>query len=139
MNEPFEKPEKRIETFCPLVLKVRDEVDKWRDSRYEGASETTKTLLNFWFNEEHMINERLFKYYFCQREAIETLIYLYEIKGIRNLRDMVIGYDIHKKIAYNPHDDLFAKFCFKMATGSGKTKVMALAIIWSFFKQNHRR
>jgi type III restriction enzyme len=133
MTGPFGKPEKRIETFCPLVLKIREEVDKWRDSDYEGASETTKLLLNFWFKEDHMINEKLFKYYFCQREAIETLIFLYEVKKIKTLRDLVINYDTNKKVAYNPHEDLFAKFCFKMATGSGKTKVMTLAIVWSFF------
>ncbi len=132
MMGPFNKPDNRIETFCPLVLKIREEVDKWRDSGYDGVSETTKILLNFWFNEGHMSNGKLFKYYFCQREAIETLVFLFEVKQIRTLRDLVINYDISKKIAYNPHDDLFTKFCFKMATASGKTKVMALAIVWSF-------
>ncbi len=133
MSGPFQKPETRIATFCPLVLKIRDEVDKWRESRYEGASETTKLLLNFWFHEGHMTNGKIFKYYFCQQEAIETLIYLYEIKKIRSLRELVVNYDVNKKVAYNPHEDLFSKFCFKMATGTGKTKVMTLAIVWSFF------
>ena len=133
MIGPFDKPDKRIEAFCPLVLKIREEVDKWRESGYDGASETTKILLNFWFKDGHMINGRLFRYYFCQREAIETLIFLYEVRKIRTLRELVINYDINKKVAYNPHDDLFAKFCFKMATGTGKTKVMSLAIVWSFF------
>ncbi len=135
MIGPFCKPETRIETFFPLVLKIREDVDKWRESGYAGVSETTKTLLNFWFNEDHLSNGRLFKYYFCQREAIETLIFLYEVKKIRTLRELVINYDINKKVAYNPHDDLFAKFCFKMATGTGKTKVMTLAIVWSFFNR----
>ena len=135
MSGPFEKPETRIETSCPLVLKIREEVDAWREKGYEGASETTRLLLNFWFNEDHVSNSSFFKYYFCQREAIETLIYLYEIKKIKTLRDLIINYDKKKKIAYNPHEDLFSKFCFKMATGSGKTKVMALAIVWSFFNR----
>src|SRR3989338_3931419 len=135
MNEPFIQPEKRIETSCHLVPKIREEVNKWRESNYLGASKTTKTLLNFWFKDGHLIDEKEFKYYFCQREAIETLIYLYEVKKIRTLRDLIINYDKKKKIAYNPHEDLFSKFCFKMATGSGKTKVMALAIVWSFFNR----
>src|SRR3989339_197038 len=134
MNDgPFYKPEKRIETSAHLVPKIREEVDKWRSAGYIGASQTTKTLLNFWFNDGHLINKKEFRYYFCQRESIETLIYLYEVMKIRSLKDLIIKYDIKKKVAYNPHDDLFAKYCFKMATGTGKTKVMALAIVWSFF------
>ena len=135
MTGPFEKPEKRIETSCPLVPKIREEVEKWRDSDYSGASETTKTLLRFWFKEEHRINDNSFKYYFCQREAIETLIYLFEVKKIRTLRDLIVSYDTEQKSAYNPHEDLFSKYCFKMATGSGKTKVMALAMVWSYFNR----
>lgn len=133
MTNPFLKPQKRIETSASLVTKIREEVNKWREDNYPEASETTKTLLRFWFNEGHLMDGKEFQYYFCQREAIETLIYLFEIKRIRSLREMIIDYDINKKIAYNPHEDLFAKYCFKMATGSGKTKVMALAIVWSFF------
>ena len=133
MSNPFVKPSKRIETSAWLVPKIREEVDKWREKEYIGASETTKTLLRFWFTEGHLVNEKEFQYYFCQREAIETLIYLFEIKKIRNMRELIVNYDIKKKLAYNPHEDLFAKYCFKMATGSGKTKVMALAIVWSFF------
>lgn len=135
MNSPFEQPEKRIKTFCPLIPKIREEVNKWRDSNYPGVSETTKTLLHFWFKDEHRINDRPFKYYFCQREAIETLIYLFEVKKVRALRDLIVGYDTEKKLAYNPHEDLFAKYCFKMATGTGKTKVMTLAIVWSYFNR----
>ena len=135
MNDPFLKPEKRIETSAWLVPKIREEVNKWRELKYEGASETTKTLLRFWFSEGHLIDKKPFQYYFCQREAIETLIYLFEIKKFRTLGDLVKNYDIKKKIAYSIHEDLFAKYCFKMATGSGKTKVMALAIVWSFFNR----
>jgi len=135
MNGPFSQPEKRIETSCHLVPKIREEVNKWRESDYPGVSKTTKTLLNFWFKDGHLIDNKEFKYYFCQREAIETLIYLYEVKKIRTLRELIVNYDIKKKIAYNPHEDLFAKYCFKMATGTGKTKVMALAIVWSFFNR----
>src|SRR3989344_8320290 len=135
MNEPFNQPEKRIETSCHLVPKIREEVNKWRETDYHGVSKTTKTLLNFWFKDGHLIDNKEFKYYFCQQEAIETLIFLYEVKKIRTLRELIVNYDIKKKLAYNPHEDLFAKYCFKMATGSGKTKVMALAIVWSFFNR----
>ena len=135
MTGPFDKPEKRIKTLCPLVSKIREDVEKWKKSSHLGASETTKTLLNFWFKEDHRINDKPFKYYFCQREAIETLIYLFEVKKIRTLKDLIVSYDGEKKLAYSPHEDLFAKYCFKMATAAGKTKVMALAIVWSFFNR----
>ncbi len=134
MSSPFEEPIDRMATLAPLVPKIREEVNKWRANGYPGASETTNSLLNFWFNEDHKQNERFFRYYFCQREAIETLIYLYEIKKFRRLEQLVRIYDTTKKVAYNPNEDLFAKYCFKMATGTGKTKIMALAIVWSFFK-----
>ena len=135
MISPFLKPEERTKTLCQLVPKIRNEVEKWRNSEYPGVSETTKTLINFWFKEEHRIRDKSFKYYFCQREAVETLIYLFEVKKIRRLRDLIVNYDSEKKLAYSPHEDLFPKYCFKMATGTGKTKVMTLAIVWSFFNR----
>ena len=134
MNNPFEEPKDRINSSSPLVPKIREEVGRWRKNGYPEVSETTATLLNFWFNEEHRQNDKFFRYYFCQREAIETLIYLYEVKKIRSLAQLVRSYDTTKRVAYNPNEDLFAKYCFKMATGTGKTKVMSLAIVWSFFK-----
>lgn len=134
MSGPFEEPVDRMKTSAPLVPKIRDEVNKWRAEGYPGVSETTNILLNFWFNEEHKQNDRFFRYYFCQREAIETLIYLYEVKKFRRLEQLIRAYDTTKKVAYNPNEDLFAKYCFKMATGTGKTKIMSLAIVWSFFK-----
>ena len=61
----------------PLVYKIRLAVKEWRDSDYSGASETTKALLQFWFKPYgHKKNGNVFQYYFAQREAIESLIYL---------------------------------------------------------------
>ncbi len=130
---PFEEPEVRVESTAPLVEALRQEVIAWRDSGYPGSSDTTMRLLQFWFDEEHKINEENFRFYFAQREAIETLIYIYEIKKFTKMSDLILNYDKTKKIAYNPNEYLFPKYCFKMATGSGKTYVMALAIVWSFF------
>ncbi len=132
---PTEEPKKRIPTTAPLVDKIREDVKEWRINGYKGASNTTKRLLEFWFEEEHYVDGKVFEYYFAQRESIETMIYLYEVKKHRNLRDLIINYDTTKKVAYNPHDDKFAKYCFKMATGSGKTLVMSLGIVWSYFNK----
>lgn len=133
MTGPFKEPTQRIKTTCPLITKLREEVDAWRKGGYPNVSKTTKRLLDFWFNEDHIENGKRFKYYFCQREAIETLIYAYEVKKARSLRDLIRYFDITKKVAYSPHEDLFPKYCFKMATGTGKTKIMALAMVWNYF------
>ena len=130
---PFDEPDTRVQTTAPLVDAIRNEVRDWREAGYRGVSDTTRRLLQFWFEEDHIIGLEKFRYYFAQREAIETLIYLYEVKKFRKMSDLIMNYDSTKKIAYNPHEDLFPKYCFKMATGSGKTYVMALSIIWAFF------
>ena len=64
----------------PLVTKIREAVDVFRKSGYEGASSTSKSLLKWWFETEHPIPgtypEEYFNYFFSQREAIEALVYL---------------------------------------------------------------
>jgi len=132
MNNPFEIPKERLKTNCYAVQTLRKMVNEWRSQDYPNTTKTTKRLLNFWFKEEH-INEKdeEFKYYFCQREAIETLIFCFEILKIRRFKDLM---DIVKiPIFYDPAQDNYTRFTFKMATGSGKTKVMSLAIVWSYF------
>jgi len=65
----------------PLVADLRKKVKEWRNENYRGATETSKALLNWWFNEEHVICDKdgatsLFRYYFAQREAVETVVWL---------------------------------------------------------------
>ena len=153
-----------------LVSKLRESVDKWRQGSYIGASDVTKRLFNYWFEEDHFIDDAVFRYYYGQREAIETLVYLHEIEKIKDFKDL-------QKFFSNPHQssDLFLqedgiefltstsgkrqirryfpddqkvgiqdippenlqRLAFKLATGSGKTVIMAMAIVWSYFhKQN---
>jgi hypothetical protein len=76
----------------PLVSKVRKEVFAWRNKGYAGASATSVALLKWWFETEHLTEEadgtlRTFNYYFAQREAVETIIWLYESK-LRQLLPM---------------------------------------------------
>jgi len=145
-KDPYMVPEliNRQPTDAPLVDRLREKVYEWRKSGYKGATETTQKLLSYWFYRDHLSDGRTFKYYFCQREAIETLIYLYEVKRIFLLGDMQPFY-IEKKAKQialqlfkeNEREAAMAqkypKYCFKMATGSGKTKVMSLAIVWAYF------
>ncbi|MEM4721361.1 MAG: DEAD/DEAH box helicase family protein [Candidatus Methanomethylicaceae archaeon] len=127
---------------CPLVRSIRAEVDGWRRGGYAGVSETSRTLLNYWFNSEHEIideegNAIPFRYHWAQREAIETIIYLYEMRNIRSVAELMFEFGDETiadlALGINPEEDRWPKQCCKMATGSGKTKVMSLAIVWSYY------
>src|SRR3989344_6266367 len=109
-----------------LNKKLKEAVSRWRAKDYQGATEVTKRLLNFWFNEDHTLeDEEEFKFWKCQREAIDAVIYLYEICGYTSLHEIFQNFNISKSV--DPTQDKWPKYCFKMATGSGKTFVMAMA------------
>src|ERR1041384_3884544 len=115
------------------VPAIEKEVKTWREAGCPGVTKTTKRLLQFWFAREHrLLNGTTFKYYEAQCEAIETLIYLFEVKKIRRVKEMLVEYHGGQSIQF-PALDEFARYALKMATGSGKTKVMALAIAWQYF------
>jgi type III restriction enzyme len=82
---------KIIETRRPsktlLANSIRKEVDAWRETEYKqpkGISQTSLTLLNHWFGQDHIVDGEVFHFRFAQREAMETTIYLYEVKGVRD-------------------------------------------------------
>ena len=155
----------------PLLLppKIRNRVDAWRDGGYRGASDVTGRLFEYWFEEDHEISgfDVPFRYYFCQREAIETLAWLVEIGGQRDAKAIVESYAtvkqrdlISKNVEFQttmdgrrqirryvpeleaegiqdlPPENLL-RLAFKMATGSGKTWVMAMVIVWSRLHKQH--
>lgn len=130
-------PAQRVVSKAYLVNELRKAVFDWREKGYQGSTETTKRLLKFWFEEEHVANNELFQFWFCQREAIETLIYVYEVMKKRNFVDMARDFGSGPIIGYDPSYDQYPLYAFKMATGTGKTFVMAFAIIWSYF--SHRK
>jgi type III restriction enzyme len=118
---------------APCVPGIREKVKTWRDDGHKGVSDTTRILLNHWFYTDHKLpNGRKFKYHPFQREAIETLIYLYEVAKVRRHKTLVETFATRSDLRLLQYDD-FARYCVKMATGSGKTKVMSLAIAWQFF------
>ncbi|MBN2082294.1 DEAD/DEAH box helicase family protein [bacterium] len=125
----------------PLVYKIRKGVKKWRDSGYEGASETTKALLQYWFGEEHKVQgsdgiNSEFRYYFSQREAVESVIWLYEIEKARDPYALM-KYDASGSVSHGLFNEDWTRYVMKMATGSGKTKVMTLLIAWSYFHRKY--
>ncbi len=117
----------------PLVNALRADVERWRETNYRNATPITRELLRHWAREDLL--RRLF---FCQREAVETIIYLAEIRqgGKRigftpqftdeNLATLV---DTPNNA---PDIPALIRYGCKMATGSGKTVVMAMLIAWAF-------
>lgn len=121
---------------APAVPAIRQAVIEWRDKGYPGATNTSRALLNHWFNTDHKLPNGLkFTYHPAQREAVESMIYVFEIAKTRTQTDLYQRFipAEFKNSLRLPDIDPFARYCVKMATGSGKTKVMSLAIAWQFF------
>ena len=96
-----------------LVNKIRPRVKQWRESDWPGVTNTTRKLLSHW----HDMSMRAYPFFFCQLDAIETLIWLNET---REGQGMLIQDDGSK----------FRRLCTKLCTGGGKTIVMAMLIAW---------
>jgi type III restriction enzyme len=140
----------------PLVNKLRADVSNWRRSKepYRGASKVTKELFAYWFSQDR--HRPLF---FCQREAVETIVYLLEIaipgrlaatgygkfkvdaealaKLLRgeNAFSELTEKKYYPKLTDAPADSSalpLKRLGCKMATGSGKTIVMGMLIAWAF-------
>src|ERR1700730_8529617 len=138
----------------PLVNALRDDVRRWRKADYRGATQTTKNLLKHWLDPNR--SRRLF---YCHQEAVETLIYILELAAPSRLT--ASGYQKFEVDAANfqklfagekpnfvdlsedffpklvdptgaPHQLPLRRLGCKMATGSGKTTVMAMLIAWAF-------
>lgn len=104
-----------------FINRVREEVNVWRKNGYPGVTETTRRLLAYWNDSKR--EPRLF---FCQREAVETAIYIHEVENPRR------GDSIQKTLlkANEEANPGIFRIAFKMATGSGKTVVMAMLIVY---------
>jgi type III restriction enzyme len=105
---------KRTEVLA-MVNTIRDRVDQWREAGWPGITIVTRKLLEHWHDED----ARQHPFYFCQLEAIETLIWWVE------------GAEAFKQGIHVPGDGgAWERLCNKMATGAGKTTVMAMIITW---------
>ncbi len=119
---------------APCVPAIREAVAEWRRSDYRGITDTTRLLLNYWFKTDHRLtNGNPFWYHDSQREAMETLIYVYEVAQQRRHKTLLEKYSPNiAGLRLLQYDD-FTRYCIKMATGSGKTKVMSLVVAWQYF------
>ncbi|OGG25774.1 type III restriction endonuclease subunit R [Candidatus Gottesmanbacteria bacterium RIFCSPLOWO2_01_FULL_39_12b] len=121
----------------PLVATLRKKVKEWREHGYEGATDTSKALLNWWFNKEHIIPSSVdssfsFRYYFSQREAVETIVYLTDVVKVKDKYDLM-RFDSSGAISAGMFYENWRRYVIKMATGSGKTKVLSLVLAWCYF------
>ena len=119
-TESKDPEESGIFISIPLVNKIRERVDQWRAADYPGTTGITRRLLRHWYNPD----ERDHQFFFCQLEAIETIIWLAEAPDSSKA-----GIDV-------PTDGgPFRRLCCKMATGAGKTTVMAMLAAWQILNK----
>lgn len=141
-DAPADIVNRRRPSPITIAHNLRATVKEWRENGYFGASDTTRHLLNHWFGRSHIRiapagEEFEFRYYFCQREAIEALIYLKEVRKLEFLSQLYAEFGGENReiaaLGITEEEDAWSRYAFKLATGSGKTKVMSLAIVWSYF------
>lgn len=98
-----------------FVNGLREELRAWRDCGYPGTALVTRRLLEWWFERDEERQAEANRFFFAQREAIEALIYLYEVKNRHKM----------------PETGELLRYALKLATGTGKTVLMALIVTWA--------
>lgn len=118
-----------------FINTMRDEVKKWRTEGYPRATRITRELLNFWFNNPERYNYQ--KLFFCQREAVETAVYLNEVADTDpNIgRSLLHQLEQRQQTMSGDYDSILPRTAFKMATGTGKTVVMAMLILYHYINK----
>jgi len=132
----------RVDAFSTLYLvqALEDEVAAWANQGWPGVTQTTYELLSYWFNRDEEAEER---FYDCQRRAIETVIYCHEIlrpNTLLELYERLVPEALlrHAPLKEEVESIPFPKYCLKMATGSGKTWVLAALLVWQYFNAINR-
>lgn len=118
-----------------FINRLRSIVKQWREADYPHTTRVTRELLNFWFcNPERQHYQRLF---FCQREAVETAIYLNEVADSDPNMGRHILNQLYTRQNSVSEDNSFVlpRTAFKMATGTGKTVVMAMLILYHYINK----
>ncbi|MEK7099369.1 MAG: DEAD/DEAH box helicase family protein [Patescibacteria group bacterium] len=119
----------------PLASALRGEVSAWADQGWPGVTQTTHDLLAYWFLRDEEDVER---FHDCQRRAVEVIIYCHEILRFSMLKDayerlapdiLAQSAALSEEVASIP----FPKYALKMATGTGKTWVLAALLVWQYF------
>jgi len=98
-----------------FVNQLREEVRAWREAGYPGTAVVTRRLLEWWFERDEERRATAKRFFFCQQEGVETVIYLYEVQGRQKM----------------PETGDLLRYALKLATGTGKTVVMAMFVTWA--------
>jgi type III restriction enzyme len=106
-----------------LINDVRREVEVWRANNWNGVTPYSRKLLSHWAAGQPIRDDPVL---FCQREAAETAIFLTEVAGRHGTAD----YRRRLEPENVAHNDGLPRVGLKMATGTGKTVVMAMIIAW---------
>jgi len=121
------------EDLSHIINLLRTQVGEWRKNGYKEVTRVTQTLLNFWFNNpEREVTKQLF---FAQQEAIETAIWLNEVAEKTNPGNNILAQIRESWTIIPDADKMLPRFGFKMATGTGKTVVMAALILYHYFNR----
>ncbi len=137
-KEAFEWNDNAAEYITHIINLCRNEVGLWRVACYPNTTRITKELLIFWFNNpERLVTKKLF---FAQQEAVETAIWINEIAEKSNAGQHILNLLHHgqQTVSDSPADQL-PRIAFKMATGSGKTVVMACLVCYHYFNRQEYR
>lgn len=101
-----------------VVNDLRARVKKWREDEYPGITTITRDLFRHWFDDGRMATQT--RPFFCQQEALETIVFLTEAP-----EHLKVGLEIPTS------GEAYTRWAIKLATGAGKTLVMALVIAWT--------
>ena len=132
-------PKNNNQSFSQMYLAniLKDEVQAWVEQGWHGVTQTTLELFHYWFQRDEDATER---FHPCQQRAIETLIYCHEILQAKTLQEvfervapeaLTQHLPLQKEVESIP----FPKYALKMATGSGKTWVLAALLVWQYFNK----
>ena len=120
-----------------LANALEGEVKAWVEQGWNGVTQTTLDLFNYWFKRDEDVTER---FHSCQQRAIETLIYCHEILQVKTLQEVferIAPEAIYQHLPLKQEVEKisFPKYALKMATGSGKTWVLAALLVWQYFNR----
>lgn len=125
-------------TYSQLYLanELNGVIEGWENTGWPGLTDTSYQLFRYWFRrDEDSYSQR---FHICQQRAIETIVYCHEILQVRSLGDLYLktvpDFAAQSKTVADEIKNVdFAKYCLKMATGTGKTWVLLALLIWQYF------
>ena len=121
-----------------LINLIRKEVKQWRKDGYRDTTRISRDLLNYWFDNPDRSAIR--KLFFAQQEAVETAIWLNEVASKSNAGQNILSLIRNEQQSVSDHiEDQLPRIAFKMATGTGKTVVMASLIVYHFLNRREYR